>query len=161
MKRLVRYLKRESQCGQVFSSDRKVEDVRTYFDSACAECKETPTSPSAGVTLIGRHTLNSYTRKQTIMARSSAEAELDEAELDASESKRIVSLLCDMGNEMKSVLAFVAKATEHILHRQGIGRLKHIDMAYLWTQDEVRSKMLRTRIVKSEQTSAPNHSAKR
>ena len=67
------------------------------------------------------------------MARSSAEAELDEAELDASESKRIVSLLFDMGNEMKSVLAIDAKATEHILHRQGIG----------------------------EQTSAPNHSAKR
>ena len=25
-----------------------------------------------------------------------------------------------------------AKATEHILHRQGIGKLKHIDVAYLF-----------------------------
>ena len=33
---------------------------------------------------------------------------------------------------MKPVLAIDAKATEHILHRQGIGRLKHIDVAYLW-----------------------------
>ena len=114
MKRLVRYLKRESQCGQVFSSERKVEDVRTYSDSACAECKETPTSPSAGVILLGSHTLKAYTRKQKIMARSSAEAELDEAEMDASESKRMVSLLCDMGNEMKSVLAIDVKATDVI-----------------------------------------------
>ena len=39
---------------------------------------------------------------------------------------------------MKPVLATDAKATEHILHRQGVGRLKHIDVAYLWWQDEVK-----------------------
>ena len=32
--------------------------------------------------------------------------------------------------ELKPVLAIVAKATEHILHRQGIGKLKHIDVEY-------------------------------
>ena len=44
---------------------------------------------------------------------------------------------------MKPVLAINAKVTEHILHSQGIGRLKHTDVAYLWMQDEVKSKMLR------------------
>ena len=41
---------------------------------------------------------------------------------------------------MKRVLAIDAKATEHILHRQGTGRVKRIDVAFLWIQDEVRSK---------------------
>ena len=31
------------------------------------------------------------------------------------------------------------RSTEHILHRQGIGKLKHIDVTYLWMQDEVES----------------------
>ena len=58
--------------------------------------------------LLGSHTLKAYTRKQKIIARSSAEAELYAAALEASESKGIVSLLKDLGYEMKPVLA-----TEH------------------------------------------------
>ena len=55
---------------------------------------------------------------------------------------------CDLGYEMKPVLSMEAKVTEHIFHRQGIGRLKHMDIAYLWMQDAVRSKRLRVRRVK-------------
>ena len=49
------------------------------------------------------------------------------------------------------MLAIDAKATEHILHRQGIGKMKHIDVAYLWVQDEIRSQRLRVRRVRSEE----------
>ena len=44
---------------------------------------------------------------------------------------------------VKPVLAIDAQATEHIFHRQGIGKLKHIDLAYLWVQEEIRSQRLR------------------
>ena len=101
--------------------------------------------------LLGSHSLKAYTRKQKIIARCSAEAELCAAELRASESIGVVSLLKDLGYEMKPVFAIDAKATEHILHRQEIGRLKHIDVAYLWMQDEVRSMWLRVRRVKCEE----------
>ena len=47
-----------------------------------------------------------------------------------------------------------AKTTEHILHRQGIGNLKHIDVAYLWVHDELRSQRLRVRRVRSEENVA-------
>ena len=43
-----------------------------------------------------------------------------------------------------------AKATEHILHRHGIGKMKHIDVAHLWLQDEVTSNRLSVRRVKRE-----------
>ena len=75
--------------------------------------------------------LKAYTRKQKIIAGSSAKAELYAAALGVSESKGIVSLLKDLGYEMKPVWAIDAKATEHILHRQGIGKLMHNDVAYL------------------------------
>ena len=83
--------------------------------------------------------------------RSSAEADLYAAALGASESKGMVSLWKDLGYEMKPALAIDAKATEHFFHRQGLGRLKHIDVAYMWMQDEVRSKRLRVRSAKSEE----------
>ena len=104
--------------------------------------------------MFGDHALKAYTQKQKIIARSGAEAELYSAALGPSESKGIVSLLRDLGYEMKPVLAIVAKATEHILRWQGTGKLKHIDVAYLWMQDEIRSKWLRVRRVKSEENVA-------
>ena len=46
--------------------------------------------------MLGEHALKAYTRKQKIIARSSAEVELYAAALGASESKGIVSLLRDL-----------------------------------------------------------------
>ena len=116
--------------GQIFGYGRLVEEVTTFTDSDWAGCKESRKSSSAGVILLGDHALKAYTRKQTIIARRSAEAELYAAALAVSVSKGIASLLKDLSFEMKPVLANDAKATGHILHRQGIGKLKHIDVAY-------------------------------
>ena len=65
---------------------------------------------SAGVILLGNHV--PYTRKQKIMAKSSAEAELCAAAFGASGLKVVVSLLKDRGYELKPVLGIDAKATE-------------------------------------------------
>ena len=63
-------------------------------------------------------------------------------------------MMRDLGSAVKPVLSIDAKATEHILHRQGIGKLKHIDVASLWVQDEIRSQRLRVRRVRSEENVA-------
>ena len=49
LKRLVRYLKRERQWGQIFGYGRLVEEVTTLTDLDWAGCKETGKSSSAGV----------------------------------------------------------------------------------------------------------------
>ena len=133
---------------------KQVEEVTTFTDSDWAGCKETRKSSSAGVVLFGEHALKSYTRKQKVIARSSAEAELYAAAWGASESEGIVSLLGDPGYERKPVLAIDAKATEHFLHRKGIGKLKHIDVAYMWAQEEIRSQRLRVCRVSSGENNA-------
>ena len=69
------------------------------------------------------------------------------AALGASEVKGIQSIMCDFGFAVKPVLIVDANITEHILHRHGIGKMKHIDVAQLWSQDEVKSNRLK---VKSE-----------
>ena len=104
--------------------------------------------------LLGRHILKAYTRKKKVIAKSSAEAELYAALLGASEAKGVQSMMRDMGFAVKPVLAIDAKATEHILHRQGTGKLKHRGVTYLWVQDENRSQRLRVRRVRSEENVA-------
>ena len=70
------------------------------------------------------HLLQAYTRKQKIIVRSSAEAELYAAALGASEAKGVQSMMCDLGFALKPGLIIDAKATEHILHRHGIGKME-------------------------------------
>ena len=140
--------------GQVFENGVLAEELTVFTDSDWAGCKETRRSSSASVLMLGRHTLKAHTRKQKVIAKSSAEAELYAATLGASEAKGVQSMMFDLGFAVKLVLAIDAKATEHILHKQGIGKLKHIAVAYVSVQDEIRSKRLRVGRVRSEENVA-------
>ena len=63
--------------------------------------------------------------------------------------ERMMRELC-FCSEASIGLVIDAIATEHILHRHGFGKVKHIDVAHLWLQDEVESNMLKVCRVKSE-----------
>ena len=72
LKRLARYLQRERKWAQIIQCEHMHAEVIAYS----ASDKETRKSSSAGIVMIGGHMLIGYTRKQKIIARSSAEAEL-------------------------------------------------------------------------------------
>ena len=155
LKRLVRYLKRERQWREhVFSYGRMVEEVTTFFRFRLGRLQRNSNIIKRRRDTERQPHLESMHAQAKDHARNSEEAELDAAALGASESRGILSLLTDLGYEMKPVLAIDAKATEHILHWQGIGKLKHIDVAYLWMHGDVRSKRLRVRRVMSEENVA-------
>ena len=108
-------------------------------DSDWAGDKETRKASFAGVAVVGRHLSKSYRRKQKIITRNSAETELH-----AAAAKVVQSKMCDLGFAIKLVLIIDAKATEHILHRHGIGKMKRIDEAHLWLQDEVKIEQVKS-----------------
>ena len=150
LKRLVRCLNGERDAWIQVYEFGDMREVTVFSDSDWAGDKETTTWSSASIAPVGRHLLKAYTRKQKIIARSCAEAELYAAELKASEAKGVQNMMCDLGFAVKPVLIIDAKATEHILHRHGIGKIKHIDVAHLWLQDEITSNRLSVRCVKSD-----------
>ena len=78
-------------------------------------CKETRKSSSAGAVMLGGHTVKAYTRKQKVIAKSSAEAELYAAALGASEAKGVQSMMRDLGIAVKPVLNIDAKASPEAL----------------------------------------------
>ena len=65
------------------------EELAAFTDSDWAGYKETRKSSSASVLMLGRHTLKADTRKQKVIAKSNAEAELYAAALGASEAKGV------------------------------------------------------------------------
>ena len=52
-------------------------------------------------------------------------------------------MLKDLGVTVEPEVAVDAKATMHVMHRHGIGKMKHLDVQYLWIQDEIRSGRLK------------------
>ena len=88
-------------------------DVTTYSDPEWVDNKETRTCSSAAVVLVGTNMLESHKRKQCA----------------ASESKGIAPIMCHPVFLVKTLLVIDAKATDHVLHRQGMARMKHIDVA--------------------------------
>ena len=93
--------------GSKFSNSGTSSEVSVLSDSDWAEDTESHKSSSAGV---GRHLLKAYTRKQKIIVRSSAEAELYAAALGASEAKEVQSMMCDLVFAMKPVLIIDAES---------------------------------------------------
>ena len=71
----------------MFEYGHLAEELTVFTDSDWAGCKETRKSSSTSVMMLGAHTLKAYTRKQKVIAKSSAEAELHAAALGASEAK--------------------------------------------------------------------------
>ena len=56
-------------------------------------------------------------------------------------------MMCDLAFDVM----IYATAAEHMLHRQGIGRMQHIDLAHLWSQYGVGLNTVVVRRVSSEQ----------
>ena len=90
----------------------------------------------------GSHTLKHWSRMQSNIALSSAEAELYACNKAAAECIGISHLCNDLGKEKGVQIMIDASATKGILMKQGIGRLKHLEVQELWLQECVDAKRL-------------------
>ena len=83
--------------------------------------KETRKSSSAGIALVGRHQLKTFSSR-----RSSSETVRKQNCLqrhwERQKRKGSRAVMCDLDFAVEPVLIIDAKATEHILHRHGIGK---------------------------------------
>ena len=80
--------------------------------------------------------LRSYSKTQATIAQSSAESELIAVFRAACEGLGVISLADDFGIELKIRLHVDASAALGILQRQGVGRVRHLDVGVLWLQEK-------------------------
>ena len=86
-----------------------------------------------------------WTKKQQVVALSSAESELYAAVKTASEGLRIQSVAKDLGISCRLNLRLDASATMCLVNRRGLGKAKHVDMQNLWIQEASKSGQFTTK----------------
>lgn len=150
-KRLLRYLLNKPGQGILFASNSAAE-ITGYCDSDWAGCAATRRSTSGFCILLGHSPLSWKAKKQSIVARSSAEAEYRSMALTACEITWLSALLKDMGlhNIPPAVLkvdnqAAISIAANPVMHE----RTKHIEIDCHFVRDKLQSGTLTAQYVPS------------
>ena len=92
--------------------------------------------------MLRAHCVNGYSSTQATIALSSGEAELYAMTKGAATALGLISLGADFGLCLNGIVHRDASAALGIVNRQGLGKLRHINVRYLWLQEKVRSKEL-------------------
>ena len=104
-------------------------------DSDWAGDKSTKKSVSAGNIRCGQHLLRSWSKDQTVIAMSSGEAELHAACMAAQQAMGTENMAREVGVHLDTMeLQVGAIAAIGIIGRQGLGKLRHLDVSHLWLQ---------------------------
>ena len=136
LKRLARYLAGRPRAVSIFAWQEKTDVLDIYSDANWAGCKASRKSTSGGTALWGGVCLKSYSKTQGTIAQSSAESELIAVVKAACEAIGSVALADDLGIKLRVRLHIDAAAALGILERQGVGRVRHLDIGVLWLQEQ-------------------------
>ena len=139
LKRVAKYLVGAPRLVQHFEWQVAPMVLHTFTDSDWAGDRESRKSTSGGAISWGRHTLKTWSTTQSVIALSSGEAELYALVKGAAQSYGIMAMLFDFGHEIGCTVCTDASAAIGIVHRQGLGKTRHIEVQYLWVQQDVQS----------------------
>ena len=134
LKRLARYLQVSPRTILDYAWQAREKEIEGFSDSDWAGCKKTGKSTSGGVIKIGEHFIKGWSKTQASITLSSAEAELVAMCKLAAETIGIRSLAADLGRDTKAVLYADSSAAIAIAKRRGAGKLRHINIGFLWIQ---------------------------
>jgi len=136
MKRIARYLKRYPKVVWYFGRGGHGEDVIDVFsDSDWAACRRTRKSTSGGVATIDGGTIKHWSSTQGSVALSVGEAEYYALIKAAAEGLGMVALGRDLGYDFKLRIWVDSNTAKAITARLGLGKVRHMEVRYLWAQE--------------------------
>ena len=157
VKRVLRYLKSTRKTGLTYCSDQTLHPVG-YCDSDWASCRESRKSTAGFVFLLGGGAVCWKSKKQSIVAASSCEAEYIAAFPATKEAVWLSRLLAGMlGKDKLPPIVLKIDNQGAIATAKGTGinnRNKHIDMRYHFTRDAVGNKQVAVEYVRSNEQAA-------
>ena len=137
VKRVARYLKGSRRCVHVFKNQEMPEWVVVWSDSDFAICRRTRKSTSGGVIMLGDHCIKTYSLTQESTALAVGEAEFYGIVKARSYGIGVVSLLKDLGVDVKRQVNKDSYTEKSIATRRGAGKVRHLDTREMWIQEKV------------------------
>ena len=134
MKRLCRDLVGSPRLIYLFPWQR-ADAIDIYVDIDWAGCPRSRRSTSGGLTMVGRHAVKTWSSTQSVTSLSSSEAEYYGLVSAISNALGEQALLADWNIKVEIQVWIDATAGIAIGQRRGLGRVKHIDTAFLWVQE--------------------------
>jgi len=142
LKRLARYLVKHPEIELVFDGFGLYDRIVVYVDADWAGCKKTRKSTSGGMVTLASTCLKTWSSTQGTVALSSGESELYAVVKGAAEGIGMQSLMMDLGWQVSLVLRTDSSAAKAISWRRGIGKVRHLDVRYLWVQQRLNDKLM-------------------
>ena len=137
LRRLGRYLLGNSTMIQKFQFEQSGNKILADGDSDWAGNKMDRKSTSGGVLRMGSHAIKSWSSTQQTISLSSAESELYAMTKAATQAVGLMQLMQDFGESLSVTVQSDSTAAMAIVSREGLGRTRHIQVQYLWMQQEV------------------------
>ena len=97
--------------------------------------------------MMGDGVVKTWSSTQTTIAQSSGEAEYYALVRAVAEGLGMQSVMRDLGWEMRVRLWVDSSAAKSIASRAGLGRVRHLEVKFLWLQKVVRDRRLEVRKV--------------
>ena len=145
VRRLVRYMVEYPRMVHFYEFQSEQEVLTGYCDSNWAGCRSTRRSTGGMCLMRGGHLLKASSKTQSVVALSSAEAELYALVHASSELLGLKAMAEDFGLRMSPWLWVDASAAIGIAKRKGLGKVRHLDCQSLWVQDAIREKRMSLR----------------
>ena len=154
-KHLTRYLLKPREYGLFFTQSwNDSDDLVIWSDPDWAGDKKARKSRTAAHLMWGGCLLYSYTRRQTVVAQSSAEAELYATASGVSEGILLRKVLEFVGHTVGLRAITDSSANNAVSHRLGVGKIRHLETKVLWLQDLVYDGRLVMSWIKGQQNQA-------
>ena len=110
-----------------------------YSDTDHAGCIRTRKSTSGGCVVLGEdRTIKTWSSTQQSTALSSGEAEMVGVTKAATVTLGIKSMLADFGVVCPTRVWTDSSAAVGMCSRQGLGKVRHLDVQTMWVQQRVR-----------------------
>jgi hypothetical protein len=147
LKRVLRYLRGTETFGTRLSMPKTAPpSLNIFVDSDWAGCTRTRRSTSGFAVMFGGFNeqktclIASGAKTQPVIAQSSAEAELYALALGAAEGLFAQSVMGELGISLDLRIWCDSSSARAFVNRSGLGRMKHIELKWLWVQDALQRK---------------------
>ena len=117
-------------------------EIRVYRDASFGS-EQGRKSTSGGIVTLQGVMMSFWARTQTVVVKSSCEAELLSCNAAAAEAMFLRTLLGELNRSATIQLLTDSSSAMQVVLRKGLGRLKHLEVSQLWLQDALRKGLLK------------------